>query len=92
MMKLCSSVPDIKLTRERHNSISGWVNPYQRRRRGKRVAKLGNKKYINGMFGSNIKSETRDVISHSIESEIRSLVKKASKWRIIFPPPPSKRR
>lgn len=89
MMELCSSVPDIKLTRERQNSISGWVNPYQRRRRrGKRVAKLGNKKYINGLFGSNIKSETRDVISHSIESEIRSLVKKASRWRIIFPPHP----
>lgn len=56
MMKLCSSVPDIKLTRGRQNSISGWVNPYQRRIRGKRVAKPGNKKYNNGLFGSNRKS------------------------------------
>lgn len=76
MMKLCSSVPDINLTRGRQNSISGWVNPYQRRRRGKWVAKPGNKKYNNGLFGSNRKSGTRDVISHSIGSEIRSLVKR----------------
>lgn len=39
MMKLCSSVPDIKLTRERQNSISGWVNPLSKKKKRKEGGK-----------------------------------------------------
>lgn len=41
MMKLCSSVPDMKLTRDRQENISGWANPHQTRKRGKSVTMPG---------------------------------------------------
>lgn len=76
MMKLCCSAPNIKLTRERHKSISGWANPYQTRKRGKVMTKPGNKKYVNGLFESNRKNGTRKVIFQSIRLEIRLSAKR----------------
>lgn len=84
MMKLCFSVPDIKLTRERQKSTSGWANPYQTRKGGKRVTKPGNKKYDKRHFGSNRKIGTREVISQSSRSEIRSSAKSRHNGEELF--------
>lgn len=85
MIKLCSSVADIKLTRGRQNSISGWVTPYQRRR-GRRVAKPVNKSTTMDCSDSLERVEKSHYISFDrVENSITG--QKASKWReIVFSP------
>lgn len=72
MMKLCFSVPDIKLTRERQKSTSGWANPYQTRKGGKRVTKPGNKKYGKRHFGSNRKGNGGELFSVNAAESVSS--------------------